>query len=238
VKINQYCSVCKKHLDMEVIPTDDAGDDGVIWLRCPECKGFLPKFSGEGLKRPPATAEQDSRTADARSASTAQPDAGPTRRRAQTGAPARPGAMADAGTGSTTEPPADRDSGLAADRLPADEPADGPRDEPADEPQDDSQDELQDESVGEAAAAAGRAAAAAEPIAEYAARLAEADLAAARPYRSTAAYAVGDVIHHLAYDDIGVVVAKESLPGGRLAVKVFFEKAGVVRLIEQATDGA
>jgi hypothetical protein len=226
VKINQYCSVCKKHLDMEVIPTDDAGDDGVIWLRCPECKGFLPKFSGEGLKQQPASSRQDSRAADARSGSTGQADAGPARR-------ARPGASAGADTDRTAELPTDRQGGQDADRLDADhlavdhlagdESEDAPGDAPGDEPVD---------------KAAGAAARTAEPIAEYAAQLAAADLAAARPYRSTAAYAVGDVIHHLAYDDIGVVVAKESLPGGRLAVKVFFEKAGIVRLIEQAADGA
>ena len=62
MKINQYCSVCKKHLDMEVIPTDDGGDDGVIWLRCPECQGFLPKFTGEGLK--PGTPSDTTDTTD------------------------------------------------------------------------------------------------------------------------------------------------------------------------------
>ena len=74
-------------------------------------------------------------------------------------------------------------------------------------------------------------------MAEYAALLAAADPEIARPYRPSQEYAVGDVVHHLAYDDIGIVVAKESLPGGRRAVKVFFEEAGVVHLIEQAADG-
>jgi hypothetical protein len=32
-----------------------------------------------------------------------------------------------------------------------------------------------------------------------------------------------------------VVVAKESLPGGRKVIKCYFEAAGVVRLIEQAS---
>ena len=53
------------------------------------------------------------------------------------------------------------------------------------------------------------------PSAEYAAQLAACDPAAARPYRPDQAYEVGDVVHHLAYDDLGVVVAKEELPGGR-----------------------
>ncbi len=72
-----------------------------------------------------------------------------------------------------------------------------------------------------------------EPVAEYAAMLADADPANAHPYRPGQAYEVGDVIHHLAYDDIGVVVAKEDLPGGRKVVKTYFEKVGVIRLIEQ-----
>ena len=51
MKIAQYCSVCKQSLEMEVAPTADGDDDGVIWLRCPQCKGFLPRISGEGLDR-------------------------------------------------------------------------------------------------------------------------------------------------------------------------------------------
>jgi len=72
-----------------------------------------------------------------------------------------------------------------------------------------------------------------EPIADYAAMLAEQDLTSAKPYRSWEQYEIGDVIHHLAWDDCGVVVAKETLPGNRRIVKVFFEKTGVVRLIEE-----
>jgi hypothetical protein len=183
VKINQYCSVCKKHLDMEVIPTDDAGDDGVIWLRCPECQGFLPKFSGEGLARPRAPGAPDAAAVDTDTA-------------------------ADTDTGA--------DAGEGADLA---------------------EDAAED---GEAATDAPAAAAdlAAEPVAEYAARLAAADTSRARPYRATETYAVDDLIHHLAYGDIGIVVAKESLPGGRQVVRVYFEKTGIVQLIEQAApDG-
>ena len=39
---------------------------------------------------------------------------------------------------------------------------------------------------------------------------------------------------HLAWDDCGVVVAKEDLPGGRQVIKCYFAEAGVVRLIEKA----
>jgi hypothetical protein len=38
--INQYCSVCKEHFDMEVVKQGSSKD--VIWLKCPGCQGFLP----------------------------------------------------------------------------------------------------------------------------------------------------------------------------------------------------
>ncbi len=38
--INQYCSVCKDHFDMEVVK--QGSSKGVIWLKCPGCQGFLP----------------------------------------------------------------------------------------------------------------------------------------------------------------------------------------------------
>jgi hypothetical protein len=37
---------------------------------------------------------------------------------------------------------------------------------------------------------------------------------------------------HLAWNDCGVVVGKEVLPGGRRVIKCWFQGAGVVRLIE------
>lgn len=204
MKLNQYCSVCKQHLDMEVIPTDDAGDDGVIWLRCPQCQGFLPKFSGDGPK-----------------------PARPAKTEAGGGAPALP-AMDRDGT-SAKDSPADAADGSAGAAAPGGPSRTRPSAPPVagDEP-----------GAADEAAAPGAAGAPAEPIAEYAAMLAAADLARARPYRATSTFAVGDVIHHLAYGDVGIVVAKERLPGGRRAVKVYFEAAGVVHLIEQATaDG-
>jgi hypothetical protein len=38
--INQYCSVCKEHFDLEVVKQGSTKD--VIWLKCPGCQGFLP----------------------------------------------------------------------------------------------------------------------------------------------------------------------------------------------------
>jgi hypothetical protein len=215
VKINQYCSVCKKHLDMEVIPTDDGGDDGVIWLRCPECQGFLPKFSGEGL------APADGKSADHDGAK--DEPAGATSPEAETETPAEVPSEPDAGRSgvadvspSDTEPPlpVDVTDVVAADLEPDLEPDAAPAVE-------------EDATAGDES----------EPVAEYAAALAAADPETARPYRPGSRYEIGDVVHHLAYDDFGVVVAKEDLPGGRTVAKVYFEKVGVVRLIEQAADG-
>jgi len=72
-----------------------------------------------------------------------------------------------------------------------------------------------------------------EPIAAYAALLQAADVSEPTPYRPWGEYSQGQCLHHLAWDDCGVVVAKEELPGGRSVIKCYFEKAGVVRLIEQ-----
>jgi hypothetical protein len=41
--MKQYCSVCKAHLEMVVV--SDASEDGVIWLKCPRCKGILPHMA-------------------------------------------------------------------------------------------------------------------------------------------------------------------------------------------------
>ncbi len=38
--IKQYCSVCKSDYDMEIIK--QGSSESVLWLKCPECKGFLP----------------------------------------------------------------------------------------------------------------------------------------------------------------------------------------------------
>jgi hypothetical protein len=52
------------------------------------------------------------------------------------------------------------------------------------------------------------------------------------PYRPWDSYQVGQCVLHLAWNDCGVVVAKEVLPGGRHVIKCWFQGAGVVRLIE------
>ena len=172
---------------MEVIPTDDGGDDGVIWLRCPECQGFLPKFSGEGY-------EPDAPAKDAPSAET----------------PEVAGRATEPEPEPTPSPPpvAEPETTAIVDEEP--EPVVGGRRKKDAEPEPEP-----------------------EPVAEYAALLAELDPELARPYRPTQSYEVGTLIHHLAYDDFGVVVDKEDLPGGRKVLKTFFESVGVVRLIEQ-----
>jgi len=156
--ILQYCSVCKTEYDMVVVPTADGDDDGVVWLQCPNCKGFLPKVSSSLALRGDAPAA-------------ALPEDGP----------ADPDAFDD--------------------------------DDDGDEPP-------------RAAAPAPRAAADAELLADL-------DLDKAVPYRPWQTYAEGDVIHHLAWDDFGLVVGKEVLPGNRRVVMVRFTNAGTVRLIEQ-----
>jgi hypothetical protein len=180
VKIKQYCSVCREELPMEVVPTEDGEDDGVIWLRCPRCQGFLPKI-GAALQEEMAGRGEEDGDADAASDAAAEADEGEDGD-AATGEPA---AEAAPGAG----------PGIAAE---AESPA--------------------EEGIPEA----------------YAAMLAAMDVAEAVPYRPWNSYEVGDVIHHLAWDDCGVVVAKESLPGQRRIAKVYFEKNGIVRLIESA----
>jgi hypothetical protein len=155
VNIEQYCSVCKAVLEMAVVPTAEGDDDGVVWLRCPRCHGYLPKIS------------------------------------------ARLGAGA---VSSRADQVAVEDDAGAAGKAPPTEAPIGEADPPAPD------------------------------------LLADLDTSRAVPYRPWAAYAVGDVIHHLAWDDYGVVLAKETLPGRRRVVKVQFEKAGIVRLIEESGD--
>ena len=171
---------------MDVISTDDGGDDGVIWLRCPECQGFLPRFTGTDLGEPamdPATAPEESET----------------------------------------PPAAVPDGALEEGPLPLTEPDVSVAD--LDAPAESGVPSWEADATPEAPTPA-------EPLAEYAAQLAAADLATASPYRPGMRYEVGDVIHHLAYDDIGVVVAKEDLPGGRTVAKTYFEKTGLIRLVE------
>jgi hypothetical protein len=41
----QYCSVCKKYFEMEVVK--QGSNESVIWLKCPGCQGFLPRIEDE-----------------------------------------------------------------------------------------------------------------------------------------------------------------------------------------------
>ena len=220
MKINQYCSACKQHLDMDVIPTDDAGDDGVIWLRCPQCHGFLPKFSGQGgvadASSVAGASGDESKAAEKRKASTGHV-------RSSEEEPIADGDLELAGSamsGTVNGLPIESSSHHRVDSTHQDVMVDSVEAIVTDTAQGD-EDRAETNLPSDS-------------VAEFADTLSAADLSLARPYRATETSDVGDVIHHLAYGDVGIVVAKETLPGGRQAVKVFFEEAGVVHLIEQA----
>jgi len=191
VKISQYCSVCKQSLEMEVVPTDKRDDDGVIWLRCPQCQGFLPRISGDGLG-PVATSDEDSTRGDASVAEEADPGSDIVQESAAPSA-AEPREKADT----------KRRGGSG-----------------------------RDETAAAGAATEADRARREEELRRYATELAEKDPATAAPYRPWNTYVLGDLIHHLAWDDIGLVVNKRNLPGNRQIVEVYFEEKGVVRLIE------
>lgn len=206
----QFCSVCKQYLDMEIVQTADGDDDGVVWFRCPQCQGFLPKLSSAVE----ATAQADEVAAI------------PTGTRSRGGDPKGGG-----------EPRLDEiDDALDLDALDAEVPGDAVPGGPGDlddeiDDDDDSEDDSEDDSDKSPDPGG---AAKAEPVHEYAAMLAAMDPGAALPYRPWETYEVGQCILHLAWNDCGVVVAKEALPGGRRVVKCWFQGAGVVRLIENA----
>jgi hypothetical protein len=46
IAMKQYCSVCKDHLEMEVV--EEGGEEEVTWLKCPRCKGILPHMKLDG----------------------------------------------------------------------------------------------------------------------------------------------------------------------------------------------
>ncbi len=207
MKSRQYCSVCKNWLEMEVVPTSDGEeDDGVVWFRCPQCQGFLPKLGGiesESVKDTSASSADSSSVADETAGNSETPETTETTESTETGealpwdSPADMMAARDKSSGDAS-PAGPEDSGKDKPTKPA-KPA-----EPA------------------------------EPVHEYAALLAEKDQSEPTPYRPWETYEVGQCIHHQAWEDCGVVVAKEDLPGGRQVIKCYFEEAGVVRLIEQA----
>jgi hypothetical protein len=185
---------------MEVVPTGDGDEDGVVWFRCPDCQGFLPKL-GDAL-----AGEDDAEAAD----------------------PAPGGS--DAAPAEAAEP----ETAAPADDMPWDSPADMIASRSASATGEDVGTEPAQEAPPEEEKEAADEAPAPEPVAEYAALLAEKDPSTAEPYRPWQTYEVGQCVHHLAWDDCGVVVAKEDLPGGRHVIKCYFSEAGVVRLIEQA----
>jgi len=208
MKSRQFCSVCKEWLEMEVVPTSDGEeDDGVIWFRCPQCQGFLPKLSGAELQ----TKSQDDSGAKETPAKGGSPD--PVSGSDETLPWDSPADMMAARekTGDGSSPPdlAGSGKGVAAEESSVEKPFAGPEEssEPSEPP---------------------------EPIHEYAAMLAEKDQSQPTPYRPWESYEVGQCIHHQAWEECGVVVAKEKLPGGRQVIKCYFEEAGVVRLIEKA----
>lgn len=211
MKSRQFCSVCKQWLDMEVVPTGDGDDDGVVWFRCPQCQGFLPK-----LGVAPAV---------------------------EAGGGASPARAVPAG-GHGEPDDLDGIAGLGLDEVALDDDAVAVL--AAGDDDDDSDDEEavdgaraviapggddDDDTVGRPPLPAGPPP---EPVHEYAAMLAEVDPEQSVPYRPWENYEVGQCILHLAWNDCGVVVAKEKLPGGRRVVKCWFQGAGVVRLIENA----
>ena len=138
--MRQFCSVCKSTFEMEVVR--ESTEDGVIWLRCPNCQGILPHM----------------------------PDI------------AEPGSGAAAETSSTQSP---RDKAGAAE----------------------------------------------DAVSAAAELLDEIDPEKARTYDETETYEVGQVIHHRAWNDYGIVKATESLPGNRHIIRVRFVNAGEVQLL-------
>ena len=55
--INQYCSVCKGHFEMEVVK--QGSSKSVIWLKCPGCQGFLPYMPEEADDAEQAASESE-----------------------------------------------------------------------------------------------------------------------------------------------------------------------------------
>lgn len=214
---------------MEVVPTGEGDeDDGVIWFRCPQCQGFLPKLSGADLRQdggqdPPSVAVPGPAAAEASASGTDEdlPWDSPADMMA-----ARAGARVEIADDAETEFPdiaAVQSDPLAAGLIAG---------------VTDLDDIVVDEEDAEEGAAvpapARKATEPAEPVHEYAALLADIDPQSAAPYRPWDSYEVGQCILHLAWEDCGVVVAKERLPGGRQVIKCYFSEAGIVRLIENA----
>jgi hypothetical protein len=54
-----------------------------------------------------------------------------------------------------------------------------------------------------------------------------------KPYDPRAEYQIGDIIYHRAWDDYGIVRAKQILSNGSCAIVVLFEKNKEKRLVER-----
>ena len=207
---------------MEVVPTNDGDDDdGVIWYRCPQCQGFLPKLKDAADEEvPPSGISSPSEVAD-----TPQDDT-------DDNLPwDSPAAMMKDLEDKAEETPTNAESdddvlvGVTFDPLVESVVSDVELKTP---------DVVEEISEPKKLDSKTKPKEDPEPIMEYAAMLAEIGVAEAVPYRPWQSYKVGQCINHLAWNDCGVVVAKEALPGGRNIIKCYFEEAGVVRLIEEA----
>jgi hypothetical protein len=137
--MRQFCSVCKSTFEMEVVR--ESAEDGVIWLRCPNCRGILPHMPHIG----------------------------------------EPGEESAAAEGAP----------VAAPR---------PEEE--------------------------------EVVHEATDLLDEIDPEKARAYSEAETYEVGDVVHHRAWNDYGIVRETDILPGNRRIIRVRFVNAGEVQLLE------
>ncbi len=207
---------------MEVVPTNDGDeDDGVIWFRCPQCQGFLPKLSGADLQEPEAES----------SPSAADATVGDTDSAADESLPWD--SPADMMAAQQTE--AQKVEPETSPFLPEDDDGPEPKSaEPVKPPDTELSDDVDVSDDPYTPDKPEKPVEPSEPIHEYVAMLAVLDASDATPYRPWETYEVGQCLHHLAWEECGVVVAKEDLPGGRRIIKCFFEDAGVVRLIEQA----
>ena len=204
---------------MEVVPTGDGDDDGVVWFRCPQCQGFLPKLSSAVEVNPVAADGADGDDDD------------PADGQAGSGI-ARAAAAAAAVPADTEVDILDIDLAEAA-ALAAD----------ADDVDDDDDADEADDAADDVGSVVRRRcpAAACPPARPPRNRSSNTPRCWRRSTREPrfrtargTSYEVGQCILHLAWNDCGVVVAKEPLPGGRQVIKCWFQGAGVVRLIENA----
>lgn len=219
---------------MDVVPTSDGDDDdGVIWYRCPQCQGFLPKLKStdpahtEGASNEGPVPEAPTPADPVSEEPALEPASEPASEPLEWDSPADMMASENVAPISAEPVEALADDALdaAADDLVLPEVSEDPEKDKDVDPDDlligasESQEEPETEH---------------EPILEYAAMLAAQDPSTAVAYRPWESYEIGQCIHHLAWDDCGIVVTKEKLPGNRQIIKAFFEGAGVVRLIENA----